>query len=174
MFEASTKNVSQQLWIGAGLKGPTGKFSIEANDPDVASVANTQLDSGSTDFLINAMYNIHINKFGISTTANYKINSSNEEEYKSGNKFSASSFIYYAFPVSNVIISPNLGLLFEYTEHSELNESKIELTGGKILQSSVGAEMGFKRTALVSMLKYQLRKILPRTRLRQKLKAWCM
>ncbi|HEV8284394.1 MAG TPA: transporter [Chitinophagaceae bacterium] len=145
LFEVSTKNISQQLWIGGGIKLPTGKFSIEANDPDVASVANTQLGSGSTDFLLNAMYNIHINKLGISTAANYKINSANKEEYKFGNKFSASSFIYYAFPVSNVVISPNLGLLFEHTEHNELTNSKIDLTGGKILQGSVGAEISFGR-----------------------------
>ncbi len=134
--------------MGGGVKLPTGKFAIEANDPDVAAVANTQLGSGSTDFLLNAMYNIHIKKLGISTAANYKLNSSDKEEYKFGNKFSASSFIYYAFPVSNVVISPNLGLLFEHTEHSVLNVSKIDLTGGKILQGSLGAEMSFNRMAV--------------------------
>jgi hypothetical protein len=148
VLDVGNKNVSQQLWLGGGIKLPTGKFEIDANDPDVAAVANTQLGSGSTDFLLNAMYNIHISKVGINTALNYKVNSTNKEEYKFGNKFYASSFIYYAFPVSNLVISPNLGLLYEHTEHSELSNSKIDLTGGKILQGSVGAEMSINKLAV--------------------------
>jgi hypothetical protein len=148
VFETTNKNVSQQLWLGGGVKLPTGKFEINANDPDVAAIANTQLGSGSTDLLLNAMYNIRINKLGINTTANYKINTSNREEYKFGNKLTAGSFVYYVFPLKGIIISPNVGLLYEHTEASELQNSKIDLTGGQILQGSVGAEVSFNRIAI--------------------------
>jgi len=148
VLDVTNKNVSQQLWLGGGIKIPTGKFEIDANDPDVAAKANTQLGSGSTDFLLNAMYNVRISRLGINTALNYKVNSTNKEEYKFGNKFYASSFVYYAFPVSNVVISPNLGLLYEHSEHSALSNSKIDLTGGKILQSSVGAEMSIGKMAV--------------------------
>jgi hypothetical protein len=148
VFETTNKNVSQQLWLGGGIKLPTGKFKIDANDPDVAAIANTQLGSGSTDLLLNAMYNIRINKLGINTTANYKINTSNKEEYKFGDKLTAGSFMYYVFPMKGIIISPNVGLLYEHTEASELQSSKIDLTGGQILQGSIGAEVSFNRIAI--------------------------
>jgi len=146
--DSSSKSISHEVWIGGGIKLPTGKFTIDPTNPDVAAVANTQLGSGSTDFLLNLMYNVHINKLGITTTANYKINTANKEEYKFGNKFLASSFFYYALPVSNIVISPNLGILYEHTEHSELSANKIDLTGGKILQGSVGAEIGINRLSI--------------------------
>jgi hypothetical protein len=148
VFATTSKNVSQQLWLGVGVKLPTGKFVIDASDPDVAAIANTQLGSGSTDLLLNGMYNISINKFGINTTVNYKINSENKEEYRFGNKLTAGSFAYYIFPLNHVMISPNVGLLYEHTEHSTLSNSKIDLTGGKILQGSIGTEISFSRIAV--------------------------
>lgn len=141
----NNKIISQQLWMGVGIKLPTGKFEIEDTDPDVASVANRQLGSGSTDILLNAMYNVHINHIGVNTSASYKINSTNKEDYKFGNKLSASSFVYYALALSKTIISPNLGLLYEQTEGSELQNSKIDLTAGSLLQGSIGAEISFSK-----------------------------
>jgi hypothetical protein len=135
------KVFSQQLWIGGGVKLPTGKFEIEDNDPDIASAANRQLGSGSTDILLNAMYNVRIDKFGINSTINYKINSANKDEFRFGDKFSASSFVFLPVISSKTVISPNLGLLYEHTKESELQNNKIDLTGGSILQGSVGTEI---------------------------------
>jgi hypothetical protein len=94
------------------------------------------------------MYNVGINRFGINTTVNYKINSENKEEYKFGNKLTAGSFAYYIFPLNRVIVSPSVGLLYEQTAHSELSKNKVDLTGGKILQGSVGSEISFNRVAI--------------------------
>jgi hypothetical protein len=148
VFSTTIKNVSQQLWLGAGVKLPTGKFVIDANDPDVAAVANTQLGSGSIDVLLNAMYNISINKIGINTTVNYKINSDNKEEYRFGNKLTAGSFAYYVIPLKGVVISPNIGVLYQHTEQSDLQDNKVDLTGGKILEGSLGGEISFNRLAI--------------------------
>src|SRR6185436_11647408 len=109
------KNVNQQLWIGAGLKLPTGRFEIDANDPDVASAANRQLGSGTTDVLLNGMYNIRTGNLGITTQANYTINGTNKEEFHFGNKFSAGSFVSYGFNAKATMISPNIGLLYQHT-----------------------------------------------------------
>lgn len=148
LFATTNKNVSQQLWLGAAVKLPTGKFVIDASDPDVAAVANTQLGSGSTDLLLNGMYNISISKLGVNTTVNYKINTANKEDYRFGNKLTAGAFVYYVFPLKGVVISPDAGLLYQHTEHSALQDSKIDLTGGKILEGSLGSEISFKRVAI--------------------------
>jgi hypothetical protein len=46
------------------------------------------------------------------------------------------------------MISPNMGFLYEYTGGSDLQNKKIDLTGGKILQGSVGAEISLSRMAI--------------------------
>lgn len=142
------KNLVQQLWIGGGIKLPTGKFELEDGNPDIASIANTQLGSGSTDILLNAMYNVRIRKLGITTQANYKINTANKEDFQFGNKFAASSFVSYGLFSGNTVISPNFGLLYEKTGASKLQTSKIDLTGGSLLQVAPGIEFGFNKISV--------------------------
>ena len=144
----SGKNISRELWFGAGLKLPTGKFEIDPNNPDVASEANMQLGSGTTDILLNGMYNVRVGKIAVTTQANYKINGMNEDEYRFGNKFSASSFISYGLSAKKTTITPNFGLLFENTMESKLQSSKVGLTGGSLLQGALGVEFGFNKIAV--------------------------
>jgi hypothetical protein len=141
-------HASQQLWIGGGIKLPTGQFDIEEGDPDLAAVANTQRGSGSTDFLLTTMYNVQFSKWGINTNASYKINTGNRDEYKFGNKFSGSAFVYYASPKTTTVVSPNLGILYEHTAASELSTGKVNLTGGSLLLAAAGIEVSFKKTAV--------------------------
>jgi hypothetical protein len=147
---AADKNISQQLWLGAGIKLPTGKFSINPTALDVAAQTNTQIGSGSSDVMLNAMYNLHINRFGISTVANYKINTTNKNNYRFGNKFSANSFVYYSIPMhaAKAVLTPNFGLLFQHSPNNELQGNKVNLTGGNILTAAAGIEIGFNKVTI--------------------------
>ncbi|HET9825040.1 MAG TPA: hypothetical protein VFP87_06875 [Chitinophagaceae bacterium] len=145
---SSDKVLSQQLWIGGGVKLKTGKFKIDSNDSDVGSSANGQLGSGSTDILLNAMYNVRIQKLGINTTATYKVSSTNNDQYRFGDKVTASSFLFYPLLVSKSIINPNLGLIFERTSPGELENTKMALTGGSILLGSGGVDLSFNKVAV--------------------------
>src|SRR6478736_3420439 len=91
------KSTSQQLWIGGGIKLPTGKYQIDPNNPETEiGDVNSQAGTGSVDFMLNASYNVRINKIGFNTSATYKINTENKENYQFGNRFNVSSFVFYA------------------------------------------------------------------------------
>ncbi len=136
--------VNQQLWFGAGVKVPTGKFDIDATDPAIVAMANTQTGTASTDFILNSAYNVRINKFGINTSASYKMNTSNKDKYMFGNKFSASSFASYTINAGPVAVVPNLGLLYENTAINKLNKEKVAQTGGYLLTTAAGIELNFR------------------------------
>ena len=146
-----TKNkklIKQQVWMGAGIKLATGKFTIDPNDPAFIALANTQVGSGSTDFMLNAMYNISINRFGVSTSARYKINTTNSDHYFFGNSFSANSIAYRAITAGKKIITPNAGLMYEHSEANQSANQKIVETGGYLLSSVAGVEVNAKKITI--------------------------
>ena len=69
-----SETVSQQLWVGGGLKMPTGKFAVDS--AELVSSANSQPGTGSVDFVLNGTYMMQMGKWGINSNANYKVNES--------------------------------------------------------------------------------------------------
>lgn len=142
---AKGKSFAQQLWIGTGVKVPTGKFNIDAADPAVVSLANTQTGSASVDFMLNATYNIQVNKIGVSTSLSYKLNTANSDKYTFGNRFSASSLASYTIRKGKFAIVPNIGILVDYSAASKLQKAKVTQTGGTVLTTAAGLEVSFKK-----------------------------
>ena len=143
VFTSVNNSITQELLVGGGIKLSTGKFDIDPNDPDVASAANSQMGSGSTDFLLTATYNLHAKKFGLTTNASYKINTVNKDDYQFGNKFTANTFAYYSLNASKTAVTPNIGILYEQSESNKLQNAKVNLTGGHLVLASAGLEVGF-------------------------------
>jgi hypothetical protein len=144
---ASKKLVKQQIWLGAGIKFGTGKFSINPEEEAVVAQANTQTGSASNDFLLNAMHNISIGSFGVNTSARYKINTANKDEYRFGNRFSINSLAYYSFvkDKSKTSFTPNAGLMFENNESVKFQKQNVAQTGGYLFCAAAGVEVGIKK-----------------------------
>lgn len=136
------KLITQQLWLGGGVRIPTGKFDIDPSDPDVAAAANTQLGTGSAAFLVNARHLLQVQKFAVSTDAAYAFNTTNSQQYRFGNKFTASSFLLYTVNAGKSRITPNAGVLYENAAINQLKSAKVDQTGGYALAAAIGAEWG--------------------------------
>jgi hypothetical protein len=147
-LNAAKKTTEQQLWIGGGIKLPTGKYQLDMEDPDAnLGDVNAQMGTGSVDFLLSTSYNISFQQAGVSTSLNYKINTTNNDDYYFGNRFYGASAAYYKFRLKDFSVAPNAGILYEHAASNYLENEKVDQTGGYAAFLTTGAEFSFKRIA---------------------------
>jgi hypothetical protein len=143
------KSVEQVLWIGAGIKLPTGTFKVNpADSTTTLSDINAQIGTGSIDFLVNALYNIRIGFFGVSTSVNYKVGTTNTSQYKFGNKLTANTIAYYRFRTHGIGVAPHTGIVYEHTEVNLLNKETVQYTGSYAFSALAGVEISFNKIAV--------------------------
>lgn len=143
------KTIEQQLWLGGGVKLPTGKYQINLADTSThIGDVNAQTGTGSTNFLFNTMYSLQINQWGWNTSLTYQLNTKNKDQYQFGNRFTINSIGYYRFRVAGMGISPNLGVLYEHSASNRLDGIRQDLTGGFVWNASMGVECNFNKMAI--------------------------
>jgi len=136
----------QHLWVGAGVKLPTGKYNGNDKSNGTQNTNLFQLGTGSTDFMLNAMYDIRLQDAGINITGSYKINTANKDAYRYGNKFSLNSQLYHKFSLGNSTnISPNAGVLVESSQKDLEKKMETDASGGNIIMGTMGAEYIHKK-----------------------------
>lgn len=138
----------QDLWIGGGVKLPTGKYEPNDREASGQSANLFQLGTGSFDFLATAMYDIRLQDAGLNLSASYKMNTTNQYDYNYGNKLSANAQLYYKCNIKRVLtLSPNAGAGYERSA-TDLDEGyKVYNSGGYVLFGTVGVELNYKKFA---------------------------
>lgn len=138
----SESGAGHQLWLGGGLKLPTGEFSVD--QVDLVATANNQPGSGSLDYVLNVMHNFHFGDWGTSSVVNYKINQS-ANGFQFGNRLAASGFVYRTFSTLPAQLSPNVGLLYENLAQNKQHEVTLGSTGGSCLLAAAGLETSVRK-----------------------------
>ncbi|MGF1926018.1 MAG: transporter [Bacteroidia bacterium] len=136
----------QSLWVGAGIKVPTGKYEPAERLAIQESPNNFQLGTASTDFSFNAAYDVRYNDLGINTNVNYKVNTENQYQYRYGNKLSVNALFYHKFRIAHTFtVAPNAGILYETAQNDlESNKYEVATSGGYSLSAVMGAEFAMK------------------------------
>jgi hypothetical protein len=144
---AGSHLLAHSLWVGAGVKAPTGKYEPAERALSSESPNNFQLGTASTDFTLNAAYDIRLMDLGLNLNANYKINTVNQYQYRYGNKLTTNALLYYKFRVAKKLtIGPNAGLLYETSEQdTEDGRYSVDVSGGHVLSVVSGLEANFDR-----------------------------
>lgn len=144
-----SKLLVQSLWVGGGVKLPTGKYNPADKSTTVQSANLFQLGTASTDFFVGAMYDIRLQDVGINMTANYKMNTTNKYEYEYGNKVSLNAQAYYKIKVAKAVtVAPNAGVQFENATTDLDNKFDVSVSGGNLLLGTAGVETAFSKFAI--------------------------
>jgi hypothetical protein len=146
---ASNRLLVQSLWIGAGLKLPTGHYAATDKSSTGTNSNLFQLGTGSIDLLTSVMYDIRWQDLGLNVNAQYRFNGKNQSDYTYGNKISLNGQLYYKWTLARqVTAAPNAGLLYESSKYDLDNKLKVDLSGGNVTALSLGAEFSFNRITL--------------------------
>jgi hypothetical protein len=139
---AGSKLLVQSLWLGAGIKLPTGRYEPAEHKENEDAPNNFQLGTASTDFTLNAMYDVRLMDLGLNANASYKINTNNRYDYRYGNKFTANLLAYYKIRLKEKLtIAPNAGMLYETAaKDRETKKYTVDISGGYSLMATVGME----------------------------------
>jgi hypothetical protein len=141
-----TKLMVQSLWIGGGIKLPTGKYKPSDKINTSTNTNLFQLGTGSLDYSINAMYDLRIQDIGLNVAASYKMNTANKYEYNYGNKLNGSAQFYYKKRTrNNFVIAPNAGLAYERSKKDIDNTFIVDISGGYVLQATIGTEFSYRK-----------------------------
>ena len=137
------------------LRRPSTGYDVNFEDEDEEELddllgdVNSQMGTGSTDFIFNAMYNIHLGIFGINTTANYKVNTINSSNFRYGDRFSINSFAYYQTKAGKgIFMAPNIGLLYLHNGQNNLAKTKVNETGGYVVSASAGLDINIRNVTV--------------------------
>lgn len=135
------------LWIGAGIKLPTGTYNPQDKNTVQGSQNSFQLGTGSVDGMLNLMYDIRVQDLGMNLNLSYKFNGTNTYDYTYGNKFTMNWLAYYKIRASKqVTLVPNAGILWERSA-KDLNKysSTVYESGGQLLMGTAGVECSLGR-----------------------------
>jgi hypothetical protein len=127
------------LVAGAGIKLPTGKFSLQ--DKGKIINRNFQAGTGSVDFTTNAVYTIRYKKTGLNFETGYKMNTRNNDGYLFGNQFRFSSQLFFWQKLGIVSLLPHAGAYYENAARHHDNEIIQVNTGGTAVLGSAGLDI---------------------------------
>jgi hypothetical protein len=140
---------SHSMWIGAGLKLPTGKYNAIVSNENLNATNTYQLGTGSIDAIFAVMYDIRKMDMGWNTQVQYKYNTINKDNYSYGNKWSISTQLYHKFFIKKRLrLVPSLGTLYENSTLDKKYGYDVFASGGTMISGQLGLEVNVKRWAL--------------------------
>jgi hypothetical protein len=142
------KTFNHRLIVGAGVKLPTGKTTIESTSGDRYSTL-LQPGTGSTDGFVYANYLLGYKKFGLSLNSSYKVNGENNLQQGVANSTTSFLNLFYTQKLSNNWqVIPQAQFFYEYSKGETKNGVATGHHEMDNLMSGIGVDLFYKNIAL--------------------------
>jgi hypothetical protein len=130
--------------ITGGIKLPTGKAD-RLNAAGTLLNPNLQTGTGSWDLLFSAIYTVRHRAFGLHTEANYRLNGSNRADFKFGDRFNASSRIFYWLQRPRFAMLFQAGAIYEQAQADIDHKYIVSGSGQQNVSALVGVDLYYQR-----------------------------
>lgn len=139
--------VEHSLYLGGGVKMPTGKFD-EANLTGSVN-PSFQVGTGSWDYLLAANYGATYADWGLTALLNYTVKTENDQHYRFGNQWNYALNVYRTYYLSTkTALTPQIGGGGEHFEGNREYDLDVPNTGGDVFFARVGLEASYGPYAL--------------------------
>lgn len=142
------RTLKHNIWVGGGLKLPTGKHTYTETDQTQVANPNFQLGTGSLDFLLNLAYTVRHKRVGLNADLTCKINTTNKDQYRFGNRVTSNIALFYVQKIKKVGIMPHMGVYIENSMQDFRQKEVVIDTGGYFVAQTIGAEVYYKRFSI--------------------------
>jgi hypothetical protein len=151
MNESMTRTTKNELWLGGGIKLPTGASRVDVTQSDVnMGDYNSLPGTGSVDYLLNVTHNLLWNDRGIVTNATYRVNTANAQNYRFGNRIYVSSSFFQTFTIKNVKIRPMIGINYLQNSMNTYDGGKISGSDGHSFSGIAGVNLIFRKFGIIT------------------------
>lgn len=151
MTEATTRTIKNELWLGGGIKLPTGANHVDVTQTDFnMGDFNSQPGTGSFDYLFNLTHNFLWNNSGVVTNATYRINTTNAQQYHFGNRVYVSSSYFQTFQIKKVKVRPMAGVSYLQNSVNVFEGTSVAGSDGFTFSGVVGVNLIFKKIGLMT------------------------
>lgn len=146
-LDKNQKMVSHKINVGGGIKLPTGKWRFD-DAGMLGQHANFMPGSGSVDFSAMALYQFRHGNWGAAVSTIYKATTANANGFKFGNTSQLAGQAFRNLVINkSFTLTPNIGVLSEFTSKDALQKQPVTLSGGWLVNALTGVEASFKHVS---------------------------
>ncbi len=140
----------QSLLAGGGIKFATGDYHFDEGDEKEVGNSNFQAGTGSTDYLLNTYYSLRYGRWSFSTGIHYKINGTNKDGYRFGNRLMTLTQVKFVKELTSISLVPNAGIQTEKMAEDKQDGITVDghRTGGFNTRALLGIDINTRTFAL--------------------------
>lgn len=151
MNESLTRTLKNELWLGGGIKLPTGVSQVDISQTDFnIGDFNSQPGTGTVDYLFNATHNLLWNNSGIVTNATYRLNTTNAQSFHFGNRVYLSSSFFQTFKIKDIKVRPMAGFSYLRNDVNVFDGSRISGSDGYTFSGLTGFNLIFGKVGVMT------------------------